>query len=87
MKRRAELEKDYLAPFLVQLNDPQQLSNADSAWVREACLKDLKVLRGCAALCLGYSKRFSFSVIYGSTIRGEPRCIILRIVISMSDCQ
>ena len=57
MKRRAELEKDYLAPFLVQLNDPQQLSNADSAWVREACLKDLKVLRGCAALCLGILKK------------------------------
>eukprot|EP00048_Salpingoeca_helianthica_P022052 m.16102 g.16102 ORF g.16102 m.16102 type:complete len:829 (-) comp6815_c0_seq1:122-2608(-) len=40
--RREELEKDYLAPYLVQLDKPESLTAADAVWVKETCLKDLK---------------------------------------------
>ncbi|XP_075432639.1 dynein regulatory complex subunit 7 isoform X2 [Ascaphus truei] len=41
-QRRAMLELDYLAPFLVQLGDPEKLTRCQAQQVKKDCLSDLK---------------------------------------------
>lgn len=42
MKRKDVLDLDYLAPFLAQLQEPDQLDLQGLADLKEKCLKDLK---------------------------------------------
>lgn len=43
-ERQEKQASDYLAPFLLALEDPEQLTLETAARVREACLKDFSVL-------------------------------------------
>lgn len=40
--KREAMEVDYLAPFLVQINDPEQLTKLEASSVQKACLEDLR---------------------------------------------
>ncbi|CAH1791154.1 unnamed protein product [Owenia fusiformis] len=40
--RRQEMELDYLAPFLAQIGDPEQISRQQAYKLKEDCLADLK---------------------------------------------
>ena len=41
-KRREDMKLDYLAPFLVNLDDPDRLTQKDAYMLKEDCLADLK---------------------------------------------
>lgn len=41
-KRKDEMDLDYLAPFLAQLKEPEQLDLQSVTQLKEKCLKDLK---------------------------------------------
>ncbi|GFR82652.1 dynein regulatory complex subunit 7-like [Elysia marginata] len=40
--RKQEMEIDYLAPFLAQMEDPEKIGRADACKLKEDCLADLK---------------------------------------------
>eukprot|EP00051_Salpingoeca_urceolata_P005939 m.78991 g.78991 ORF g.78991 m.78991 type:complete len:886 (+) comp14608_c0_seq1:127-2784(+) len=39
---RQAMQQDYLAPFLIQLDDPKHISQEEAHWLMETCLQDLK---------------------------------------------
>ena len=41
-KRQQETEIDYLAPFLAEMGDPQQLTRSQAIKLQKECLEDLK---------------------------------------------
>ena len=40
--RKQEMEIDYLAPFLAQMEDPEKIGRSDACKLKEDCLADLK---------------------------------------------
>lgn len=40
--RKQEMEIDYLAPFLAQMQDPEKITRAQAYKLKEDCLADLK---------------------------------------------
>ena len=40
--KREAMEVDYLAPFLAQISDPEQLTKLEASTVQKACLEDLR---------------------------------------------
>lgn len=41
--KQERMEQDYLSPFLVQLDDPDNLTEKDAVWLVDQCKKDLRV--------------------------------------------